>query len=625
MAYSMSASADKGVSRAFTSVHLIGGIDINAGDTCAGTHVHRLPDLKTEGGAIFKGSVAVLGDMCIAGTVTGNVGGNLSGNLMGDISVEGDFDVGGNLTAMDGTIANLESDVVCINDELFVDMISPKTGNVIDLGNVLVDDITITGTITGGNISGNLSNINSLTLQTLTSNVINANTVCVNNEILVDTLNPKTGSTIDLGNVVVDDIIVNGMLSGNIVFDVGNITMLALESVTANIVEGNTVCVNTELQTNLITPKSGNVISVGAHVHPVGNVVYDLGSASNRWKNIYANEILISNIDGLSPITAKTDFIPSDDLQHDLGIATLRWKTICVGDIDNAGNLNGNIVTGNSAAFSQNIAANIVIGNVIISDNINGTGNGVVIEGVLALDSTLTANVMSANIGCFEEAQIGMLAPKNPGNDVLLSGNIIPQPGQTIVFGNSTNKVDQIYVNDIVVCGTLSGNVNVGVGNAIVTDNVTANLVCVNNEIQTDTINEKTFSAGVTVDGVLHQDSNVSASIVSSYITEASLMFDYKRTVVNTNTYAVLQTDDIIAVKATANGTVTLTLPLISSLVRKRKRYAIVDEAGHAGANAIIIATSGSDRIFAGTSWMLGGDFNAVQIYSDEVDNWFAL
>lgn len=622
---SFRASASKGVSRAYTSLHLIGGIDIDASTRCDQLKPQRLPDLKTEGGAVFGGSVAILGDMCLNGTLHGNVGGNLSGNLMGDISVEGDLDVGGNLTAMEGIISNLETDVLCVNDELFVDFISPKTGNVVDLGNVLVDDITITGTITGGNITGNLSNINSLTLQSLTSNIVTANTVCVNGEILVDTLNPKTGNTIDLGNVVVDNITVNGMLSGNVGLDIGNITMLALESISANVVEGNTVCVNNELQTNLITPKSGSVIQVGAHLEPTANITYNLGSPSARWDNIYGNTVYTTFLDGLSPITSKADFIPSDDLQWNLGISAQRWSTICVGDIDNSGNLNGNLLSGNAATIVNNVSANIVIGNVVITDEINGTGNGVVIEGVLALDSSLVANVLTANVGCFDDAQLGLLSPKAPSTDILLSGNIIPAAGQLINLGNLTNKIQEIQVNDLVVCGTLSGNVNVGVGNAIVTDNVTANLVCVNDELLVDTINEKNGSAGVTVDGVLHQDSNVTAEVVTANIVKASVLFDYKRTVVNSATYTMEQTDDIIAVKATANGMVTLTLPEISTLVRRRKRYAIVDEAGHAGANAIVITTSGSDKIFAGTSWMLSGDFNAVQIYSDEVDNWFAI
>ena len=562
MALSMSASADKGVSRAYTSIHLIGGADINAHDICDGLYSCRLPDLKTEGGAIFKGSVAVLGDMCIAGTVTGNIGGNLSGNLMGDISVEGDLDVGGNLTAVDGIIANLESDIVCINDELFVDMISPKTGTSIDLGNVVVDDITI-----------------------------------------------------------------NGMITGNLNVDLSNVTSLTLEILTGNLVDANIVCVNTELQTDLIVPKTNPYISVGATILPTANITYDLGSVSSRWSNIYGNTIYTSFIDGLSPITSKTDLIPSDDLQFDLGIVSQRWKTICVGDIDNAGNLNGNEINGNNVIVASNITGDILIGNVVIADQVNGTGNGVVIEGVLALGSSLTANVIAANIGCF-----GEIKSNNPNQAILLSGNILPSQDGLYNIGSANAKIEHIYVNDITICGQILGNVNIDTGNIDLSnianlsiDTLFANLVCANVEIQTDVINEKTGGSGVTVEGVIHQDSNVTADTISANIIEAGLFFDYKRTVVNTATYTMDQSDDIIAVKSTANGIVTLTLPLIDSMKRKRKQFAIVDEAGHAGANSIVITTTAPDKIFAGTSWMLSGDFNAVQIYSDESDNWFAI
>ena len=636
MALSMSASADKGVSRAFTSLHLIGATDINAADTCNGLYLNRCPDLKTEGGAIFKGSVAVLGDMCIGGSITGNVGGNLSGNLMGDISVEGDLDVGGNLTAMDGIISNLETDVLCINDELFV-----------------------------------------------------------------DTISPKTGTFVDAGNLIVEDLIINGMISGNLDVDISNVTSLTLQTLTGNLVDANIVCVNEELQTNLIVPKSGGTIGVSANIVPTANITYDLGTQSNRWGNIYASEILISSIDGLSPITAKTDFLPSDDLQFNLGIFSQRWKTIYVGEIDNSGNLNGNVISGNDGTFSNTVTANVVIGNVILSDQINGTtGNGVIIEGVLALDSSLTANVITANTICTDEIKgatdsdvllsgnlipsqddvfsIGNidnkvssifvqdltvcgslmgnvnvdlgnvsnlsvdvltansvctaeLKPMMSGEIISLGGNIIPSQDGTFVIGNANAKVGSIFVNDITVCGQILGNVDIGanidlgnVGN-IGADVIEANTVCVNIEIQADVINEKTSDTGVTIDGVVIQDANVTSSVASTDILEVNTLFDYKRTVVNTPSYAILQTDDIIGVRSTANGMVTLTLPLIDSLIRKRKRYVIVDEAGHAGANAIVINTSGSDKIFAGNSWMVAGDFNAFQIYSDENDSWFAV
>jgi len=549
------ATKARSVSRAYTSLHLIGGIDIDASTRCDQMKPQRLPDLKTEGGAVFGGSVAILGDMCLNGTLYGNVGGNLSGNLMGDISVEGDLDIGGNLSVMDGIISNLEADIVCINDELFVNVISPKTGTVIDLG-----------------------------------------------------------------NIVVNDIIINGSISGNISVDIGNVTMLDLDLLTANI-----VCVRDELQVNLIVPKTGDVIQVDANLEPAGNVLYDFGSPTARWDNIYGNTVYTSFLDGLSPITAKTDLLPSNDLEWNLGISAQRWKTICVGNIDNTGTLNGNLITGNNIVIQQNVNADILIGNVVITDVINGDGAGVIIEGVLALDSSLTANVMTANVGCFKEGSFESISPKIPATDIILYGNIIPAPFQYSYLGSLTNKIEKLFVNDVIVCGTLSGNVSVGVGNVITTDSITSNIVCINDELIVNIINEKTLDSGVIIDGVIHKDATIDANVVTCNILEARLTFDYKRTVVNTPTYMIDQTDDIIAVKYTAIGIVTLTLPQISTLVRKRKRYAIVDEAGFAGTNAIIINTSGSDKIFAGPSWMLSGDFNAVQIYCDEVDNWFAI
>ena len=196
------ASDSQGISRVFSGVHIIGGVDID----CNNLISQRLPDLKTKGGAFFGGSVAIMGDMCISGTLTGNVGGNLSGNLMGDISVEGDLDIGGNLTVMDGIISNLETDILCVNEELFVDFISPKDGTVINIANIQLegniipeqdltydlgspthkfktiytDDIVICGSVSG-NLNIDLSNVTSLTLETLTSNVITANTGCFDN------------------------------------------------------------------------------------------------------------------------------------------------------------------------------------------------------------------------------------------------------------------------------------------------------------------------------------------------------------------------------------------------------------------------------------------------------------
>ena len=593
------ASAAHGISPAFTSLHCIGGIDIDCSQVINGMYTQRIPDIKAEGGAIFGGSVAVFGDMCIAGTLSGNVGGNLSGNLMGDISVEGDLDVGGNLTAMDGLIANLETDVLCVNDELFVDMISPKTGNVIDLGNVIVDDITINGTLSG-NINIDLSNVSMLTLETVTSNLVDANIICVNDQLQVDNIIAKTGNTL--------------------FFD-SNISTIAITS--------NVGCFDV-LKANILSSNdsSGNVLLSG-NIIPSQDQIYSLGNLTNKFNEIFVNDLtvcgsLLGNVDiGMGNVSNLSvdiltsnvgcfdvlkgnvlssngpsgnillsgNIIPSQDQIFSLGNITNKFDEIFVNDLTVCGSLLGNV--------------NIDIGNV----------------------SNLTVDTITSNVGCFDILKGNVLSSNGPSGNILLSGNIIPFQDQIFSLGNVTNKFDEIFVNDLTVCGSLLGNVNIDVGNVsnLSVDIFTANTVCVNTEILADVINEKTANAGVTVDGVFHHDSNVTTEILTANIINAPFLSDYTRTVVSGNVYSILQSDDIIAVKGTANGIVTLTLPLIGSMFRKRKRFAIVDEAGHAGANSIVITTTGSDKIFAGTSWMLSGDFNAVQIYSDEMNNWFAI
>lgn len=539
------ASRSQGVSRTLTGVHIIGGVDID----CNNLLRHKVPDLKTEGGALFGGSVAVLGDMCISGTLSGNVGGNLSGNLMGDITVEGDLDVGGNLTAMDGIISNLETDVLCVNDELFVDFISAKDGNVINIGNI--------------ELEGNMI--------------------------------PEQDLTYDLGSlsskfrtIYTDDIVICGTVSGNLNVDISNVTSLTLETLNGNVITGNTVCVNQELQTDMIVPKglSGNII-IGGSMIPSMGLTYDLGGVNDKWGNAWINNLTVCNVFESDVIMVNT-----------ANIQTLFVKDLC--------------------GFSP----------IKVTDDLT-PDPGVNLGNVTNVWGNIYGGNILGDFGCITEVQTDKLSAKT-GN-ILLQGNLIPDGNAIYSMGSFTNKIKTIIVDDLVVCGTLSGNVNiqanVDIGNVteLTLDTLTANVICATTELQTDVINEKTMDAGVTVDGVVNKDSNVTAEIVTANIIDAPYLLDYKRTIVDSSVYMIDQSDDIVAVKATANGAVTVTLPLISSMFRKRKRFAIVDEAGHAGANSITILTTSPDKIFAGGSWMLSGDFNAVQIYSDEVDNWYAI
>jgi hypothetical protein len=95
---------------------------------------------------------------------------------------------------------------------------------------------------------------------------------------------------------------------------------------------------------------------------------------------------------------------------------------------------------------------------------------------------------------------------------------------------------------------------------------------------------------------------------------------NYNRTVVNTNTYTVLTTDDIVAVQYTNSGTCTITLPAASGLY---KEVTIVDEDGNAGNNAITIIPTGGDTILGDTAILIDQHYNTLTMISDASSKWF--
>jgi hypothetical protein len=100
---------------------------------------------------------------------------------------------------------------------------------------------------------------------------------------------------------------------------------------------------------------------------------------------------------------------------------------------------------------------------------------------------------------------------------------------------------------------------------------------------------------------------------------------NYDRTVVAASTYAILETDCIVAVTYTGTGAVTLTLPTISGLPGGKLRVKIVDEGANASVNNITINRGGTDTILGGsnTSFLISGDANSVTMYSDGTSKWF--
>jgi len=95
----------------------------------------------------------------------------------------------------------------------------------------------------------------------------------------------------------------------------------------------------------------------------------------------------------------------------------------------------------------------------------------------------------------------------------------------------------------------------------------------------------------------------------------------FDRVEVNSSTYTLTSSDDLIAVLYTLTGGVTLTLPEISSV--GQKQYTIVDEGGNAFVNNIDINSSGSDLIIGVGGVTISQNYNSLTLYNNGTDQWF--
>lgn len=103
-----------------------------------------------------------------------------------------------------------------------------------------------------------------------------------------------------------------------------------------------------------------------------------------------------------------------------------------------------------------------------------------------------------------------------------------------------------------------------------------------------------------------------------------SVLQPYKITTVNTATYSIALTDDIIFVEYSTTGQCTLTLPEIATMTNNKHIYKIIDGSGNASTNNIIINASGSDTIIGYNSVAINSNFNSLTLMAHNA-TWFLI
>jgi hypothetical protein len=280
-------------------------------------------------------------------------------------------------TTLSGNVANFSGNLTSQNANLG----NLATANYINVANTLTTlDANVTGTLTvaNANISSNLT-VNNLTV----NNELSGNTANFSGNVVLPNLTVNlslVGNTANFsGNVVVPNLTVNLELAGNTANFSGNIVagnistsgsggnITGANVVSANTFVGNLDATSADISANLVTSNATvNLELAGNTANFSGNVTLN---------NLLANGVAnVGNLYVQANVTSSLN--PNANLTIDLGTASQRWGNVYAGNIDASGNLTlaGNISANNFSANTLSANTSVDIGtSQIVYGNVTTT------------------------------------------------------------------------------------------------------------------------------------------------------------------------------------------------------------------------------------------------------------
>ena len=368
--------------------------------------------------------------------------------------------------------------------------------------NVAVANVSGIGNIATVNLDGNVSNLltGSGTFVAIPTVSANANYANFAGEAFSVNASNIVG-TVNLANFATT---ANAVAGANVSGEVANATY-ALSSNVSN----TAGTVTTNAQPNITSVGTLTGLTVAGNILPNANVTYNLGSPTQRWKDLYVSGNTI-DLNG-STISSNANGItltnPAGGTFTVIGAGASNTASIVNGnssiviqpnseiDFNVTGTSNIVIISGNGLLVNSNanVTGNIITaGTVTANGNVTG-GNLVTANGVYANTANITANLTSGN------ANLGNLATANYVNIAnILSGNIANFTGNlTSLNANLGNLATANYVN---IANVLTGNIanfsgNITSLNANLGNLATANYVNIANVL---TGNIANFSGNLT-------------------------------------------------------------------------------------------------------------------------------
>jgi len=414
--------------------------------------------------------------------------------------------------------SNITVNNMSITSNISVSNIS-SSGNIVVTSNATVGNlttsgvVTATGNITGGNLitGGLINSTGNITGGNLvTGGVVNSTgTITGGNLATAGTITATGNATV--GNLSTTIVTVTGNGSFGNISATGAITATGLGTF-GNISTGNiTITGNIEANGNLTGNIVANNFSISGFVTgdflPSAQETYDLGSPSNRWRDLYlsGNSLRL----GTSTITSNSSgiVIPNAVISGNLAVGNISAVAVS-GQLTTANqpgitslgllsNLSvaGNLSTGELSVVGNLQTANLAATSIVIGTGNNQTtitGNGIQTSGNATLQAPGANTEILFNDNGNATAVAGLTFNKNT-NLLSISGNVAG--GNIISSGGvsaSTATLGSIGAN------TLSANGNVSAGN-LITVGILATSVGINSGVNLPIISMSGLLNKVTV------------------------------------------------------------------------------------------------------------------------------
>ena len=395
-----------------------------------GANVTGAVSFATTANAVAGANVS--GEVAFANVANNVAGANVSGAVT--FATTANAVAGANVTGA-VAFANVANSVAVANVSGIGNIATVNLdGNV---SNVLRGDGTFAGE--AGNLNANYANFAGEAFSVNASNIV---------------------GTVNLANFATT---ANAVAGSNVSGTVANATY-ALSSNVANIAG----TVTTNAQPNITSVGTLTGLTVAGNILPNANLTYNLGSPTQRWKDLYISgntidlngSTITSDANGITltnPLGGSYTVIGTG-ISNTASIVNGNSSIVVQPNSEINFNVNGtsNIVTISSNGLlvnsNANVTGNIVTaGTVTANGNVTG-GNLVTSNGVYANTANITANLTSGN------ANLGNLATANYVNIAnILSGNIANFTGNlTSLNANLGNLATANHVN---IADVLTGNI----------------------------------------------------------------------------------------------------------------------------------------------------------------------